>query len=427
MTSSSGLKQTVLHPFHLQSSANMAEFGGYRMPLWYPTGAKAEHLAVIQQAGLFDTSHMAVLTVAGNGSWDLLQHCFSRDLRRCIGREPAELRSGRSVYGLFLQTDGSVLDDAIISQLGTGRYMVVVNSGMGAAVSAHLEKYAGTDVAVRDYSDQLAKIDLQGPAAALIIESLFTEPDAVLGDLCYFSFKGDIFSATPSLRLADGSPVLLSRTGYTGEFGFELLVEKNRGPKLWSTILAAGKPLGLLPCGLAARDSLRAGALLPLSHQDIGDWVFGHTPWSFVLPWNGDRSAFTKSFVGAEGILKGKRDFTYGFAGYDPRKIQNAADGVVLDENGSEIGTITTCTTDMAIGRVDDRIVSIATPVTDGRPDSFRPRGLSCGLVRTVRPCRNGETVMLVEGRRSLNVEIRDDIRPDRTARCSMNQMRNRA
>ncbi len=426
MTSSSDLKHTILHPFHLQNNANMAEFGGYHMPLWYTTGAKAEHLSVIQRAGLFDTSHMAVLTIEGDTALGLLQHCFSRDLQRCVGKEPAALTAGRSVYGLFLRTDGRVLDDAIVSQLGSGRYMVVVNSGMGAAVSAHLKEFAETDVVITDYSDQLAKIDLQGPAAAQIIESMLADPDTVLEDLYYFSFKGDIFSTTPSLRLTDGTPVVLSRTGYTGEFGFELLVEKDHGQKLWNSLLEAGSPFGLLPCGLAARDSLRAGAMLPLSHQDIGDWIFGHTPWSFVLPWDDDRSAFTKSFVGAEALIKGERDFSYGFAGFDPRKIQNAVAGVVEDEKGTEIGTITTCTTDMAIGRIDEQIFSIATPASAGRPDSFRPRGLSCGFIRTSRPCRIGETVTLVEGRRSLKVEIRNDIRPDRTARCSMQLMRNR-
>ncbi len=429
MTSSSGLKQTVLHSFHEQAGANMAEFGGYHMPLWYPTGAKAEHLAVIRQAGLFDTSHMALLTVEGGGSLELLQHCFSRDLRRCVGKGPGPLTEGRSVYGLFLKTDGSVLDDAIISQLGPKRYMVVVNSGMGSGVSAHLREFAKTDVSITDYSDQLAKIDLQGPSAALIIEKMFADPDAVLSDLYYFSFKGDIFSSNPSLRLTDKTPVVLSRTGYTGEFGFELFVEKDNGAALWDRILEVGRPLGLLPCGLAARDSLRTGAMLPLSHQDIGDWVFGHNPWSFVLPWDEDQSAFTKSFVGAEQLLQAGRDYSYAFAGYDPRKIQNAGAAVVEDENGAEIGSVTTCTTDMAIGRIDERIVSVATPVSDdssGRPESFRPRGLSCGFIRTTRPCRIGETVVLVEGRRSLKVEIRDDIRPDRTARCPMKQMRNR-
>lgn len=426
MNSSSRLKQTVLNPFHLEAGANMAEFGGYHMPLWYPTGAKAEHLAVIQQAGLFDTSHMAVLTIEGTGALELLQHCFSRDLQRCVGKGPEALSHSRSVYGLFLKTDGSVLDDAIISQLGSNRYMVVVNSGMGAAVSEHLKEFAKNDVAISDFSDQLAKIDLQGPSAALIVEHLFAEPEAVMSDLYYFSFKGDIFSTTPSLRLLDGTPAVLSRTGYTGEFGFEIFVENTRGPEVWDKILEVGRPYGILPCGLAARDSLRAGAMLPLSHQDIGDWLFGQTPWSFVLPWDSERSNFTKSFVGAERLLQDGRDFTYAFSGYDPRKIQNVDAGVVENEQGTRIGTITTCTTDMAIGRVGDRIVSVATPESDGRPQSFQPRGLSCGFIRTDRPCRTGENVILVEGKRSLKVEIREDIRPDRTARCSMKQMRTR-
>ncbi len=424
MTPSSGLKQTVIHSFHVQANANMAEFGGYHMPLWYPGGAKSEHLAVIQQAGLFDTSHMAVLTVEGGGAFDLLQHCFTRDLLHCVGRGPGPLVPGRSVYGLFLNADASVLDDAIISQFGPESYMVVVNSGMGGVVCAHLNEHAAGEVSLTDYSDRLGKVDLQGPAAALIVQTLLEDPDAVLGDLHYFSFRGDIFGGGAPLRLKDGTSIVLSRTGYTGEFGFEMFVEKSDCPGLWQRLLEAGEPYGLVPCGLAARDSLRAGAMLPLSHQDIGDWTFGHTPWSFVLPWGQDRKHFTKAFVGAEQLLLRERDYTYGFAGYDPRKIQITETSAVQDEGGAVLGTILTCTTDMAIDRVEERIVSLATPLSDGRPESFRARGLSCGFIRTGRPCAAGQTVRLVDGRRSLKVEIRESIRPDRTARCSMKLMR---
>jgi aminomethyltransferase len=424
MTPSSGLKQTVLHPFHVQTNANMAEFGGYRMPLWYSGGAKSEHLAVIQQAGLFDTSHMAVLTVEGRGAFDLLQHCFTRDLLHCTGSGAGPLLPGRSVYGLFLKADASVLDDAIISQLGPDRYMVVVNSGMGAAVCAHLKEHAAGEVHLTDYSDRQGKIDLQGPAAALIVQILLDDPDAVLDDLHYFSFRGDIFAGGVPLHLKDGISVVLSRTGYTGEFGFEIFVDKSDCPALWQRLLEVGEPYGLVPCGLAARDSLRAGAMLPLSHQDIGDWTFGHTPWSFVLPWDRGKKGFSKSFVGAGQLLQGERDYTHGFAGYDPRKIQITESSAVLDEDGSVLGTILTCTTDMAIDRVEDRIVSIATPLSDGRPESFRARGLSCGFIRTARPCTAGQTVRLVDGKRSLKVEIRESIRPDRSARCSMKLMR---
>jgi len=426
MTGSTQLKKTVLHGCHTLKSANMAGFGGYHMPLWYETGARAEHLAVIESAGLFDTSHMAVITVGGSGAYDLLQHAFTRDLDRCIGTGP--LVDGRSVYGLFLETDGTVLDDAIIGQLGMDNYMVVVNAGMGPLICDHLRELATADVNITDHSDTFAKIDLQGPSSALILQKLLDDPDGVLDDLRYFSFKGDLFGTGRAPVTIDSSiPLLLSRTGYTGEFGFELFVDGAHGETLWNRLLEAGAPYGLTACGLASRDSLRTGAMLPLSHQDIGNWKFGHTPWSFVLPTNGKGATFTKQFVGADSLLKDDADFTCGFAGYDPRKIPISDTSVVLDESGDAIGTILTCTTDMAVDRVGEdrsRIVSIATAEADGRPEGFRARGLSCGFIRANRRCRAGEQLWLVEGKRKICVEVRDDIRPDRTARFSMKRMR---
>ena len=425
MTEPKKLKTTVLHSSHLERNANMAEFGGYDMPLWYPSGTKAEHLAVISQAGLFDTSHMAVITVEGSGAFEVLQHSFTKDLLRCQGKEGAPLAKGRSVYGLFLKADGTVLDDAIIGGLGGDRYMIVVNSGMGLAVDAHLRELSQGQVIITDHSDRLGKIDLQGPASARILQFLFSDPESVLAGMGYFSFKGDIFpGGSAPLELKDGTRVILSRTGYTGEFGFELFTDKANALNLWNQLLGAGERFGLLPCGLAARDSLRAGALLPLSHQDIGDWTFGHTPWSFVLPWDKDGESWTKSFVGAERLRESERDYTYGFAGFDPRKISAGDTSEVQNDSGTTIGKILTCTTDMAIGRVEDRIVSIATPVTKGRPESFQARGLSCGIVRVDRSCQPGDQVWLVEGKRKLKVEIRMSIRPDRTARVPMAQMR---
>lgn len=426
MTDLARIKQTVLYSFHVAQQANMAEFGGYHMPLWYPSGAKSEHLAVISRAGLFDTSHMAVVTVEGDDAFKLLQHSFSRDLRSCLGRE-APLNTGRSVYGLFLNSDGTVLDDAIISQLDKARYMVVVNAGMGGPVSEHLMELAGGEVLITNYSDAIGKIDLQGPAAALIIETLLDDADSILEDMGYFSFKGDIFhTSADSLQVTDGAPIILSRTGYTGEFGFELFTQKEHAAALWQSVLNAGEPFGLIPCGLAARDSLRAGAMLPLSHQDIGDWTFGHTPWSFVLPWYRDGKSFSKSFVGAQQVLQDRHEYTYGYAGYDPRKISAGNSGEVQDEEGTAIGSILTCTTDMAIDRVDGQIFSVATPLDQGRPDSFQPRGLSCGFVRVNRPLQPGNSVWLVEGKRKIKVEIRNSIRPDRTARLPMKRMRSK-
>ncbi|WP_028317573.1 aminomethyltransferase family protein [Desulfobulbus elongatus] len=423
------LKTTPLHPWHVGRSANMAAFGGYEMPLWYPAGAKAEHLAPITAAGLFDTSHMAVLTLRGPLVRPLLQHCFSKDLDRCLGPRKTPLVPGRCVYGVFLDEAGCVLDDAIVYQCGETDYMLVVNAAMGAPVAAHLRRHNPdeTRALVHDHSDALGKMDLQGPAAAKILARILRNPDQVFDRMVYFSFKGTfaphLLPGAP-VTLLDGTPVLVSRTGYTGEFGFELFVAPEHTTRLWQLLLEAGAPEGLLPCGLAARDSLRAGAGLPLSHQDIGPWLFADNPWLFVLPWDEDGSGFTKDFGGGRAVLAaGSAPCTLPFAGFDPRKIPLGAASKVTAPDGTVLGGVLTCTTDMAIDRVDGVIVSIATPVAGGRPESFAPRGLCCGFVRLDVPLPPGTEVLLTDGKRTLKVEIRDQIRPDRTARTPMATM----
>lgn len=423
------LKTTALHGWHVSHSANMAAFGGYEMPLWYPAGAKAEHLAAITAAGLFDTSHMAVLTLHGGQVRELLQHCFSKDLEHCIGAKKTPLIPGRCVYGVFLDVTGGVIDDAIVYQCGEADYMLVVNAAMGAPIASHLGSHtpAGMDAAIHDHSDALGKMDLQGPAAARILARVLAEPAQVFDRMVYFSFKGTFDPQRlpgASITLIDGTPIMVSRTGYTGEFGFELFVAPAAVEKLWKLLLAAGAPEGILACGLAARDSLRAGAGLPLSHQDIGPWHFSRNPWQFVLPWTDSGDGFTKAFIGGAALLAAtEAPCTLPYAGFDPRKITISDKSRVTDLDGTPLGTILTCTTDMAIDRVDGAIVSIATPVTSGRPEAFTPRGLCCGFVRLDVPLSAGTEVLLTDGKRTLKVEIRDQIRPDRTARTPMSTM----
>lgn len=421
------LKRTALYKWHVDNGANMAPFGQYEMPLWYPAGAKAEHLAVITGAGLFDTSHMAVLTVAGERARELLQYVFTKDLDRCIGPAKGPLLTGRCVYGVFLHADGTVLDDAIIYQVADNGYMVVVNAGMGAAVAARLEEHnSDCAAAVADLTDKVGKMDIQGPAAARVLKKLLANPERVLGNMLYFSFKGgfsEVAAATP-VTFANGTPLMLSRTGYTGEFGFELFIAKEHFVRIWQEVLAAGQEFSVLPCGLAARDSLRAGAMLPLSHQDIGPWVFAHNPWLFALPWNDDQSGFTKKFLGGEAVsAPGKIEYTLPFAGYDPRKIVSGADAFVTDKAGRPIGRILTCATDMAIGRVDGVIYSLVSTVADGRPAEFVPRGLCCGFVQLEENLPPGSEVILTDGKKKITVEIRADVRPARTARRPMKEM----
>ncbi len=414
-------KKTVLHDWHVAQGANMALFGNYDMPLWYKTGAKAEHLAVIGAAGIFDTSHMAAVAVRGEGARTLLQLCLSKDLETCIGKEKTSLVDGRCVYGIFLAEDGTVIDDAILYQLRPDTFMVVVNAGMGGIIATHLKKHAiGQNVAIQDLTDKVGKMDIQGPLAAIILQKILTPLSPVFDRLPYFSFKGSFgpFGTDSAVTLADGTPVLVSRTGYTGEFGFELFVAIDRLLPLWSQLMDAGMDKGLLACGLAARDSLRAGAVLPLSHQDIGAWPFLNNPWQFALSWNEAMNSFTMDFIGGPALLKSQyQKYTLPFAGFDPRKINAGEGSFVTRESGEQLGVILTCTTDMAIGRVDGEIVSVA-----GNTE-FQAKGLCCGFVLLDQHCAPGEKVVLTDGKRKIVVEIRADVRPNRTARRPMDKM----
>lgn len=418
-------RTTPLYPRHRDAGANMGDFGGYCMPLWYPAGMRREHRAVILGAGLFDTSHMALLTVTGPGAHALLQRTFTKDLDRA-GPAGRPLADGRCAYGAFLDSRGHVIDDAIVCRRAAEDYFVVVNAGMGPVVAGHLAGAAdAAGAVVDDLTDQVAKLDLQGPAAARILGRLLQAPEKAFAGLGYFSFRGHFEPRHPdagTVRLEDGTPLLLSRTGYTGEFGFELFVATDRAGALWDRLLAVGADFGLLPCGLAARDSLRAGAVLPLSHQDIGAWPFIHHPWPFALPYAADGRTFTKDFIGAPALREAAATapHTLAFVGRDPRKVNAGPQARVLDEAGNPLGIVLTCATDTAIGWVGGRLVSLASP---GRPEGFDPKGLSCGFVRVDRWLPAGSPLALDDGRRQIEVALADDIRPDRTARRPMAQM----
>lgn len=403
----------------------MGVFGGYAMPLWYPAGAKHEHLSVLLNAGLFDTSHMSLVSVSGADAFDLLQWCFSKDLAAGMGPRGASLAPGRSVYGVFLDPRGHLIDDAIVFRLAPSDFLVAVNAGMGAAIARHLAANAGgREVRVLDQTDRLGKIDIQGPQAARVLGRVLKDPAAVFEKLSYFSFKGHFDPDSPSSRpvaLVDGTPILLSRTGFTGEFGFEVFVRPAGLAGAWATLLAAGRDLGLAPCGLAARDSLRTGAVLPLSHQDIGAWPFANNPWLIALPYNADRTGFTKPFIGADALQHlTDAEFTYPFIGDDPRKVATADPAVVADLDGRTIGGVLTCTTDMGIGRHGERIYSVASP---DKPAGFEPKGLSCGFVKVTRRLSPGDRIEIRDRRRSIKVTVVNDIRPDRTARRPRNAM----
>ena len=417
-------KKTYLHNWHTTHHAKMASFGGYDMPLWFGS-AKNEHLAVLTSAGLFDTSHMAVVAVKGSDSLELLQHCFTNDLSACMGSQKKPLSPGRCAYGAFLTEQGTLVDDTIIFRLQEKDYLAVVNAGMGGRVAQHLTIYSGNrDVEIMDLTDSIGKIDLQGPMSGKILKKVLLHPEAVLEDMPYFSFKGHYRSNSSlpaTVKLTDGTPVLVSRTGYTGEFGFEIFVDVLHLVSVWELLLKNGEELGLIPCGLAARDSLRAGAVLPLSHQDIGAWPFINHPWHFALPFNSDETHFTKEFIGVQSILNiSQQEYTYPVVGDNVCKVSSPGNSVVLDSEENAIGSVLTCVTDMGIGRHHDKIYSIASP---GKPTDFTPHGLCCGFVKVNKVLETGEPLFLQDDRRTIRVRVVNDIRPDRTARRPINEM----
>jgi aminomethyltransferase len=417
-------KRTPLYEWHMTHGATMMEFSGWSMPLWYPAGAVKEHRSVITQAGIFDTSHMSVVSVSGKGAFDLLQLCFTRDLLGCFGKDDQRLTFGKSVFGVVLNHNGELVDDAVLFQIESQNYIVIVNASMGATIAEHLRSHANrNNVAITDMTGQVCKIDLQGPLSAKILMGVIQDAERVLLDMQYFTFKGHYDRESPmaTVLLNNGTPVLLSRTGFTGEFGFELLVDPENLVSTWEKILSYGEPMGLIPCGLSARDSLRVGGMLPLSHQDIGPWPFINNPWTFALPFNPDRTGFTKSFVGDVVLsLQPTADHTHAFVGPDPRKVSPHENAVVLDDNSIGIGTVLTCVSDMAIGMHENRIYSIG---SSNKPEGFKPKGLSCGYVKVKNQLTLGQQVMLKDNRRSINATIVDDIRPDRTARRPMHEM----
>ncbi len=400
------LKTTFLYAWHLDNGASMADFGGYHMPLWYNnTGVKNEHLAVLESAGIFDTSHMACITVKGNHAFELLQFCFTRNLN--------SLEPGRCMYGAFLDDRGFCIDDAIIYKFSRKVYMICVNSGMGEKITSHLIENKerinirnGLSLEITDLTQRIAKMDIQGKNSARILAEIIKNPEKIFKRMPYFSFK--------IAELHDGTSILLSRSGYTGEFGFEIFVTPWAIVDLWKDILKAGEKFNILACGLGARDSLRTGAVLPLSHQDIGKSKFINHPWDFALAFDGKKRNFTKDFLGKEELLKPDNNYIYPFVGDDLRKVTPSDKTFVMDESHNKIGTVLTCVTDIAIGWINKRIFSTASP---DLPRHAELKGLSCGFIMVAEKLEYGTRLFLQEGRRIINIRTVRDIRPHRTAR----------
>jgi len=261
MTEIATLKRTPLHDRHLRAGAKMVEFAGWDMPVQY-SGVIEEHRAVRGAAGLFDVSHMGEIRVAGPGA--------ERFLQRLTPNDVSKLEPGRAHYSALLCERGTYLDDLLIYRMDREEFLVVVNASNADADFAWVAAQPHDGAAVENVSERYGLLALQGPKAVGILRRL-TQAD--LDAVKYYRFAHGAVA---------GRAAILSRTGYTGEDGFELYLSPEDCGPVWDALLEAGAPDGLVPTGLGARDTLRLEAAMALYGHEINDQT---TPWEAGLDW----------------------------------------------------------------------------------------------------------------------------------------------
>ncbi len=268
--------RTALYETHLALGAKVIDFGGWDMPVDYPTHILQEHHATRQNAGLFDTGHMGEVRVEGPGALESLQAAVSRDL--------TGMENGQGRYTLLCNERGTVLDDLIVFKQADNDYYIVTNAGTRLsdieALKSHLK-----NATLRDLTPETHKLDLQGPKTFDILAKLCSAPISKLKRFRMISAE------------VAGVNAIVSRSGYTGEKnGVELFFPKAEAVKVWSALMEAGKPFGVLPCGLGARDTLRLECCLPLYGHELSEEI---TPLEAGLNW---ALSLDKEFVGAAAL-----------------------------------------------------------------------------------------------------------------------------
>lgn len=309
------MKQTVLYQKQLQANAKMTEFQGWQVPAQFFT-VLDEYYAVRTAVGLFDLSFLGRIEVSGPGAADLLRTVFSRNM--------AKMTEAAASYGLICNETGNILDDGIVYHLKGDRHLLTTNAVNTDKIHKWLTKHATPNVQVIDKTQELAQLALQGPQSLLLLEKLIGP-----------GFKRLKQKAIKEMVLAD-TPVLVSRTGYTGEHGYEFFVPADRAELVWDAIVSAGKAFSLLPCGLSVRDILRLEMGFPQYGNDIDETR---------NPFEAGLGAFVdlkKEFIGKEALLKisteGVKQKLIGFELSD--KSMPKIGGTILSEN-HEIGMVT--------------------------------------------------------------------------------------
>ncbi len=361
------LKKTALNSTHRALKAKMVDFGGWDMPVEYPGpggGLIAEHLAVRTAVGLFDVSHMGEIQFRGPGALAAVQHITMNDASR--------LKDGQAHYSALLTPQGTFVDDILVHRLSTNDYLLVVNAGTKDKDYAWIRQQVGSfpSIHISDYSSYYSQLALQGPKALATLQKL-TKTDLAAIKNYWFTFG----------TVAGVPNVLIARTGYSGEDGFEVYLPADEPTtvKVWNALLTTGEEFGIRPCGLGARNTLRLEAGMALYGHEISDTIN-------VFEGNLDRwlKLDKGEFIGRQALLDIQA------AGGPTRKVIAlemvergiARDGYfVLSSDGERIGTI-----------------------TSGSPSPFLKTNIAFALVPTT-VAASGEDVLV-------------QIRPTQTARA---------
>jgi aminomethyltransferase len=280
MASAETVKRTPIYPAHLEWGAKMIDFGGWSMPVQYG-GILAEHAAVREKAGLFDISHMGEFQVTGAGGVEFLNELLTNDV--------AKLTVGKGQYTLMCNDSGGIIDDLFIYRTNVEEYLMVVNAACIEKDFLWAQTHKARECRLEDRSNFFAAVALQGPNSPRILERL------IPGAAC------QVHRHAIKRFLFQNKEVWVARTGYTGEDGFELFFDKGIALQVWGRILLDGKDLGVCPCGLGARDTLRLEMGYPLNGSDLSETV---TPFEAGIGFA--VSLEKRQFVGKDSMARQK-------------------------------------------------------------------------------------------------------------------------
>lgn len=299
-------KKTPLYECHLEAKGKIVEFGGYLLPIQYESGIMTEHKAVRENVGMFDVSHMGEFVMEGNDALANVNYLFTNDF--------TDLPLGGVRYSIMCQPDGNTVDDLLVYRMKEDKFYIVVNASNRDKDREWIMANMFGDVRFEDISDSIGQIAIQGPNSEKVVEKLTNQIPQK-----YYTFIDDVVFA--------GKRVLISRTGYTGEDGFEVYCQAEDTPHLWNEVLNAGEEFGLIPCGLGCRDTLRFEAGMPL---------YGHELSETISPVEAGLKMFVKldkeNFIGKEALSKDRLRKRVAFKVVDKGIVREHCDVYVNDD-----------------------------------------------------------------------------------------------